>query len=280
MSELFILSPLILYLFIVIVGLCVGSFLNVVIHRLPRLLQYRWQQECRIFLNLPSTQVEKPPNLLFPRSQCPECKQTLKPWHLIPILGYCLLKGKCAYCGHKIALRYPLVEILTAVLSLFVVIWLGMQVQTIASLILTWALICIALIDFDYQIIPDAITLPCIWLGLLLNSFVVFTYSQAAILGAALAFISLWIIAKLFKLIRGKEGMGQGDFKLFAVFGAWLGWQQLPLLLLISALLGLIVGLFLILAKKLTADTPIPFAPFLAIGGWVILVFHGYLIGF
>lgn len=277
MADLLTLPPIILYPFIAIVGLCIGSFLNVVIYRLPHLLQYQWQQECRMILNLPSTKTEKPLNLIYPRSQCPACHQILRTWHLIPVLGFCLLRGKCAYCDHKIALRYPIVEILTALLSLFIISRYGVNSQAFALLVLTWALIALALIDFDYQLLPDVITLPLLWLGLLLNSFVLFTHAHDAIFGAAIGYSSLWLIAKLFKVIRAKEGMGQGDFKLFAVFGAWLGWQPLPLVILCSALLGLIAGGIMIATTKLTKETPIPFGPYLAIGGWLILILNPYL---
>lgn len=261
-----------LYGLFALLGLIIGSFLNVVIHRFPLILKQQWQQECSEFMGLPQNTPLNPIkiSLSTPASHCPHCTQAIAIRHNIPVLSYLFLKGRCANCKHPISLRYPLVEILACTLSLVAVYFCGLSWMLAAALIFTYVLICLAFIDLQHQLLPDILTLPLLWLGLLVSIPQFLTDSHAAILGAAFGYLSLWSFAKLFKLIRGKEGMGHGDFKLLAVFGAWLGWQILPLIILLSALLGSIGGLLTLqLSQQDKSTTPIPFGPYLAIAGWI-----------
>ena len=265
--------------FVILTGLCIGSFINVVIYRLPLILKHQWQQQCYQFLeqaDLQSDQSQKPFNLLYPRSHCPHCQQTLKTWHLIPVLSYCLQKGCCQFCKQRISLRYPIIEITTALLTLYIFWAFNSNWEILLLLILAWSLLSLAVIDIQHQLLPDQISIPLIWLGLLANLFGFFTPVQNAIIGAIVAYCSLWIIAKLFRLIRGKDGMGHGDFKVFAIFGAWLGWQSLPIIILLASLSGTIIGISLILTKKIDRHTPIPFGPFIIIAGFLYLTLGMY----
>ncbi|MDZ4261320.1 MAG: prepilin peptidase, partial [Pseudomonadota bacterium] len=256
-----------------VLGLIVGSFLNVVIHRLPQMMQRDWRMQCRELLALPDESAETPRfNLVVPRSRCPYCGHAITALENIPVLSYAVLGGKCSACGTHISLRYPAVELLTAVLSLAVAAHFGFGWVSAAALLLTWALIALTFIDFDHQLLPDSITLPLLWGGLLLSLGDVFVDSHAAIIGAAAGYLSLWSVYWLFKLLTGKEGMGQGDFKLLAVFGAWLGWQALPLIILLSSLVGAVVGISLMLFRGHQRDIPIPFGPYLAAAGWIALL--------
>ena len=251
----------------------VGSFLNVIIYRLPIMLQRGWKQECQEFLELPiSEQSPETFNLALPGSHCPACNAEIKAWQNVPILSYLLLKGKCAYCQTSISIRYPLVEALTGVLSIIAAYQLGGQIETLFALILTWTLIALSGIDFDHQLLPDNITLPTLWLGLLLSLFNIFTDSVSSITGAIAGYLFLWTIYHIFKMLTGKEGMGYGDFKLLALFGAWLGWQYLPLIILLSSLVGAIIGTALIIFGQRDKNIPIPFGPYLAIAGWIALL--------
>ncbi len=259
------------YIFIAtvgILGLIVGSFLNVVIYRLPLILKHEYENECLNYLGHPSSTKQHSFNLATPRSYCPKCKTQLLWWQNIPIISYALLKGKCHNCEKPISWRYPLVEALCSVVTIFVVAYYNTSIQTLPILTLSWTLIVATFIDFERQLLPDDLTLPLIWLGLLLNTAYTFTSPQSAIIGAASGYLFLWLIAKTFKLIRKIDGMGYGDFKLLAVFGAWLGWQLLPLIILVASLIGLIVAVLLIIYKKHTLDKPIPFGPYLALAGW------------
>jgi len=271
-------SPALLCTIAGIVGLMVGSFLNVVIYRLPIIMQNGWKQECQEFLELPIK--DKPTetfNLALPGSHCPFCNTEIK-WHQnIPVLSYLLLQGKCANCQARISIRYPFIEVLTGLLSIIVAHQLGGQIETLFALLLTWALIALSGIDFDHQLLPDNIVLPMLWLGLFLSLFNIFTDPVSSIMGAIAGYLFLWTIYQLFKLLTGKEGMGYGDFKLLALFGAWLGWQYLPLIILLSSLVGAIVGTSMIILVKRDKNIPIPFGPYLAIAGWIALLWGDQL---
>lgn len=261
-------------LVVALFGLVLGSFLNVVIHRLPIMMEKTWRRECQEFLGLsePDTVSEPTYNLLFPGSQCPHCQHSIRAYENIPVLSYLLLGGKCSACKAPISPRYPLIELTTALLSAVVAWKLGPSWQTVAALLLTWSLVCLSVIDMDRHLLPDSITLPLLWLGLFTSLFDVFVDSQSSIAGAMAGYLSLWSVFHLFKLLTGKEGMGYGDFKLLAAFGAWLGWQSLLLIVLLSSLVGAVVGIAMILLLKRDRAVPIPFGPFLAVAGWIALL--------
>ncbi len=271
-------SPAILCPIVGIIGLMIGSFLNVVIYRLPIMMQRGWKQECQEFLELPdSNQPEDTFNLALPDSHCPSCNAEIKWYQNIPVLSYLLLQGKCAHCHTHISLRYPFVEALTGLLSIIVAYQLGGQIETLFALLLTWTLIALSGIDFDHQLLPDNIILPMLWLGLFLSLFTVFTDPVSSIIGAIAGYLFLWTIYQLFKLLTGKEGMGYGDFKLLALLGAWLGWQYLPLIILLSSLVGALIGTSMIIFIKQDKNMPIPFGPYLAIAGWIALLWGDQL---
>lgn len=266
-------TPSLLCPIVGIIGLMVGSFLNVVIYRLPIMMQRDWKQECQEFLELPvSEESASTFNLALPSSHCPACNADITALQNIPVLSYLLLKGKCANCQTSISIRYPLVEALAGLLSVMVAYQLGGQIETLFALLLTWVLIVLSGIDFDHQLLPDDITLPVLWLGLLLSLFNIFSDPVSSITGAIAGYLFLWTIYQLFKLFTGKEGMGYGDFKLLALFGAWLGWQYLPLIILLSSLVGAIVGTAMIIFVQRDKNIPIPFGPYLAIAGWIALL--------
>lgn len=254
-------------------GLLVGSFLNVVIHRLPIMLERSWQRECRAFLGLePSAEPSEPYNLIVPRSRCPQCAKPVASWENIPVLSYLLLRGRCSGCGARISPRYPAVELLTAALSVAVAWHFGFTWQTAAGLPLSWSLLCLSFIDLDRQLLPDLITLPVLWVGLFLSLFAIFTDTASSLLGAMFGYLSLWSVYHLFRWVTGKEGMGYGDFKLLALLGAWLGWDKLPAVVLLSSLAGAVIGIGMIVAMKHDRRVPIPFGPYLAIAGWIALL--------
>ena len=267
-------SPYLLAGLVGIIGLLVGSFLNVVIYRLPVMMQRNWRQECTDYLQIDNCQPQndEPFNLLLPLSRCPNCKTPIKPYQNIPVLSYVFLKGRCAHCGHPISLRYPIIEAFTAITSVLVAWHFGGSTQTLFALLLTWSLIALSFIDIDHQLLPDSITLPALWFGLFLSLFNVFTDAHSSIIGAIAGYLSLWTVYQLFKLVTGKEGMGFGDFKLLALFGAWLGWQYLPLIILLSSLVGAIIGIAMIIFVKRDHTIPIPFGPYLAAAGWIALM--------
>jgi leader peptidase (prepilin peptidase) / N-methyltransferase len=266
-------QPALLYGVTVLFTLAVGSFLNVVIHRLPRMLEAEWRHDCAEALGATAEPAsDEEITLARPRSRCPHCGHTITATENIPILSFLLLRGRCSACGRPIGVRYPLVEALTAALSVLVVWRFGLSWEAAAALVLTWGLIALLFIDYDTQLLPDAITLPVLWFGLLCSLAGWFTDSHSAILGAVLGYGSLWTVFQLFRLLTGKEGMGFGDFKLFAVFGAWLGWQSLPQIILLSACTGALVGVTLIIAKGHDRQVPIPFGPYLAVAGWISLM--------
>jgi len=258
--------------FTFIISLAVGSFLNVVIYRLPKILQKGWKSECRELLELDSENHE-PFTLSTPSSACPSCGHKIRAWENIPVLSYVFLGGKCSACGTHISLRYPIIELATGLLSVAIAWHFGFTLQAFGALLLTWTLIALSMIDFDHQILPDNMTLPVLWLGLIFNLGTVYTDLFSAVVGAVAGYLSLWSVFWLFKLLTGKEGMGYGDFKLLALFGAWLGWQYLPQIILLSSLVGAIIGISMIIFRGRDRNIPIPFGPYLAIAGWISLMF-------
>ena len=314
-------SPPIFTAVCAVLGLMVGSFLNVVIHRLPIMLELGWQQQCAELARMnagdssrtadlardasDTTEIDhqsvpavtEPPrqrdhaaalffhprheqaahspyNLVVPRSACPHCGHPISAWENIPVVSYLLLRGKCSECGAAISPRYPIIEALSGLLSAYVAWRFGFGWAAVGALLFTWALLALTAIDLDTQLLPDDITLPLLWTGLLFNRFGIFTTLPSAVLGAMFGYLALWSVYWLFKLATGKEGMGYGDFKLLAALGAWLGWQMLPLIILLSALVGALIGITLIVATKHGRDVPIPFGPYLA-GGGLIALFWG-----
>ncbi len=260
-------------LVIAIFSLAIGSFLNVVIYRIPVMLEREWKQQCQEFIGTtePATE-EQPFNLVRPGSRCPHCGHEIAFWENIPILSYIFLRGRCSECGATISPRYPIIEFATALLSITVAWHFGFSWQTAAALPLTWALIALSMIDFDHKLLPDNIVIPLLWLGLLLNLNGIFTDLPSALIGATAGYLSLWSIFWLFKLITGKEGMGYGDFKLLALFGAWLGWHYLLQIVLLSSLVGAVVGISLVMVFGRDRTIPIPFGPYLATAGWISLL--------
>ncbi len=255
-------------------GLAIGSFLNVVVHRLPVMLDRNWQSQCRELLNpnQPQSDVPERFDLIMPRSRCPHCGHAITALENIPVLSFLWLRGKCSACHKPISWRYPFVELLTGCLSVLVAWQFGFSLAALAGLALTWGLIALSFIDVDRQLLPDDLTLPLLWAGLLFNIFAVFVPLSSAVIGAAAGYISLWLVYQLFKLTTGKEGMGYGDFKLFAVLGAWLGWQSLPLIILLASMVGAVVGISFIVFFGHDRRMPIPFGPFLCAAGWIALL--------
>ena len=255
-----------------LIGLLVGSFLNVVIYRLPKMMQRDWREQAREILELPAETQTTTFNLVLPNSSCPHCAHEIKPWENIPVISYLFLRGKCANCKAPISMRYPLVELTCGLLSAYVAWHFGFTWQAGAMLLLTWGLLAMSLIDVDHQLLPDSLVLPLLWLGLIANSFGLFTSLEDALWGAIAGYLSLWSVYWLFKLVTGKEGMGYGDFKLLAMLGAWGGWQVLPLTILLSSLVGAVLGLIMLRLRNAETSTPIPFGPYLAIAGWIALL--------
>lgn len=283
-------------------SLLIGSFLNVVIHRLPLMLDREWRAQATAIIGS-----EAPPlstgapaaaspaagspaaakfNLMVPRSACPACKAPIKAWQNIPVVSWLILRGRCAACKATISARYPVVELATALLSAWVAFHFGYGAHALCALLITWALIALTGIDIDHQLLPDNITLPLLWAGLLASVIVGGATDKAlpvapatAIVGAAAGYLSLWLVFHVFRLLTGKEGMGYGDFKLFAALGAWLGWKALPLIILLSAATGAVVGIALILLKGRDRAQPIPFGPYLAAAGWLAMMYGDAIIG-
>ncbi len=266
-------EPLLLLVVSLLVGLVIGSFLNVVIYRLPLQLESAWRRESLDFLGMEPAETPAPEaNLAFPASHCPSCRAPIKAWHNIPLVSYLLLRGRCASCGVPISLRYPVVELVTGLLTAGIVFQFGLTPEGAGILVFTWVLVALTGIDLNHHLLPDQLTLPLLWLGLLLNSQGMFTDLQSAVIGAAAGYLVLWLVFWGFKLLTGKEGMGYGDFKLLAALGAWLGWQQLPLIILLSSLVGAIVGLAGILIAGRDRQIPMAFGPFLAVAGWIAML--------
>lgn len=256
-----------------VLGLCVGSFLNVVIRRLPKMLERQWRTNCAEFAG-----AESPPaetfNLVAPRSRCPSCGHQIAALENIPLVSYFLLGGKCAACKARISPRYPLVEALTGMLSGYAAWRFGFSPAAFGALLFSWAMIALAFIDLDTSYLPDNITLPLLWAGLVLNLYGIFTDLESAVVGAAAGYLALWSVFWTYKLATGKDGMGYGDFKLLGAIGAWLGWKMLPLVILLSSVAGAAIGIALIVFARHERGTPIPFGPYLAIAG-LIALFHG-----
>ncbi|NOV27320.1 prepilin peptidase [Cupriavidus necator] len=255
-----------------LLGLVVGSFLNVVIHRVPRMME---RDEANYIAELRGDPLPYPGryNLMVPRSACPNCGHAIAPWENVPVLSYLLLRGRCSACKAPISVRYPLVELACGGLSALVAWRFGPGAQALAALVLVWGLLALTMIDADTQLLPDQITLPVLWLGLLLNLAGLFVALPDAVIGAAAGYLVLWLAYWLFRLLRGKEGMGFGDFKLMAALGAWFGWQALPALVLLSSVAGVLFGLANIALRRQERDTPFPFGPFIALAGVVVLLF-------
>lgn len=267
-------SPVFFHLSIGILGLLVGSFLNVVVYRLPIMLQKAWRQECLAFLEQEDSQptTSEVFNLSQPRSRCPSCGHPISALDNIPVISYLFLRGRCKSCKTPISIRYPSVELTTALLSIIISVQLGPSIQTGVALLFTWALICLTLIDFDTQLLPDSITLPLLWFALFVSLFNVFVTPETALIGALVGYLTLWSVFWLFKLATGKEGMGYGDFKLLAAIGALLGWEMLPQVIMLSAFVGATVGLILIAVKGRDKNTPIPFGPYLSVAAFIALI--------
>lgn len=255
-----------------LLGLMVGSFLNVLVYRLPLMMQREWRIQAREILDMPAQDEGEPFNLCWPGSRCPHCGHRIRLWENIPLLSWLLLRGRCSSCTEPISLRYPLVELACGLLSAGLAAYLGWGWPLLLMLVLTWGLLALSLIDWDHQLLPDSLVLPLLWLGLVANAFEVFVPFSEAFWGAVIGYLLLWSVYWLFKLITGKEGMGQGDFKLLALLGAWGGWQILPLVILLSSLTGSILGVVLLRLRGQDRHTPFPFGPFLAIAGWIAVL--------
>lgn len=265
------------YVIFILLGLIIGSFLNVIIYRLPRMMKYEWHLESRDILGITTAYDEERVTLSTPRSHCPQCKTPLKIWHNIPLFSFFILGGKCGHCSAKISWQYPIVEILSALLAA-VVFW-RFQFSWAAgcALIFSWGLIATSAIDIKEKFIPDSITYALLWLGLLANAFSVYTSLKSAVLGAIVAYLLFWSIAKLFLVVRKKEGLGYGDFKLLAMLASWLGIGAIINIILISSIVGIVISCGLLLNKKLNFSTQIPFGPFLALGGWCTMIFGAFI---
>ena len=265
---------------VIVIGLLVGSFLNVVIYRLPVMMEREWKSECKLILDpdSPNEEPAEPFNLAFPNSHCPNCDAPIRAWQNIPVISYVLLRGQCANCKVSISARYPIIEAVTALMSAVIAWQLGASLEMLAALFFTWSLIALTMIDADHKLLPDQITLPLLWAGLLLNSFSLFVPLYDAVWGAIGGYLSLWSVYWLFKILTGKDGMGYGDFKLLAALGAWLGWQSLLVIILLSSLVGAIVGSIILLANKQGRNTAIPFGPYLAAAGWIAFLWGDQII--
>jgi leader peptidase (prepilin peptidase)/N-methyltransferase len=269
-------NPLAFMASVFVLSLCVGSFLNVVVYRLP--IMMRRQVEADYLDIHGKDHAELPPfNLSVPASACPKCKSKIKPWQNIPVISYLWLKGKCANCKTTISPRYPAVELMTGLLGLLVAYQLGATIECAAALTFTYFLVALTLIDFDEYLLPDSLTLPLIWIGLIANSFGAFTSLNDAVFGAIAGYLSLWSVYWLFKLLTGKEGMGYGDFKLLAAIGALLGWQALPVVILLSSAVGATIGITLIIILGRDKNIPIPFGPYLAAAGFIAMLWGDQL---
>ncbi|TQV63614.1 MAG: prepilin peptidase [Halothiobacillaceae bacterium] len=276
-------SPALLYSTLAVLGLMVGSFLNVVILRMPKMLEARWKSECQEFLGqTPEGADTGRFNLAFPASHCPSCGHALRWWENLPLISYLLLRGKCASCKTRISPQYPLVEAAAALLAVLAASQVPFGGPLLLALAFVWVLLALTVIDLNTMLLPDQLTLPLMWLGLLINISGMFAPLQDAVIGAAAGYLSLWSVYHGFRLLTGKEGMGYGDFKLLAALGAWMGWQALPGVILLSSLVGAILGIAMMLARGKDKNTPIPFGPYLAIAGliwffWGDVILNAYL---
>src|ERR1700722_14689850 len=275
---------------IFLIGLTVGSFLNVVIYRLPIMLEREWRTQAADVLSAGTTVTAEPAQARFslstPRSACPKCKAPITAWQNIPVVSWLMLRGRCAACKTRISGRYPLVELATAVLSAWVAWHFGFGVPAACALLVTWSLIALTGIDIDHQLLPDNITLPLMWAGLVAAVAIGPSLGAAlpvspkdAVIGATAGYLSLWLVFHAFRLVTGKEGMGYGDFKLFAALGAWLGWKLLPLVIILSAATGALLGILMIVLRGRDRSAPMPFGPYLAAAGWLAMLYGDGLIG-
>ncbi|OGT58039.1 MAG: methyltransferase [Gammaproteobacteria bacterium RIFCSPHIGHO2_12_FULL_42_10] len=255
-----------------ILSLFIGSFLNVVIYRLPRMMEQNWSEECRLYLGLKPHADNEKLNLCLPFSHCPRCKKNIRPWHNIPLFSYLWLRGHCAYCHAPISSRYPFVEVLTAIVSTYIAWKFGFTIQTLAALLFTWVGICLIFIDLDFHLLPDQLTLSLLWLGAFFSLFNVFCDAHTAIIGAIVGYLIFAITQFFFKAATGKIGMGQGDFKFLAALGACLGWQLLPLVILLASVSGIIFAVAHMIIKRRFKSVPLPFGPYLAVAGWIALL--------
>lgn len=265
-------SPLATALCALVLGLLVGSFLNVVIHRLPIMLDRQWQAQAREYLHMPAGEKPKRYDLVLPASTCPHCGHGIRAHENIPVLSYVWLRGRCSGCNARISARYPLVELACGLLSGFIGWHFGFSWQAGAFLLLTWGLLALTMIDADTQLLPDVIVLPLLWLGLIANAFGLFAPLADALWGAVFGYGVLWLVFWVFRWVTGKEGMGYGDFKLLACLGAWGGWQLLPLTVLLSSVVGAVLGVIILRARRAGSGTPLPFGPYLAVAGWIALL--------
>ncbi len=268
-------TPWLFYGTVAFLGLSVGSFLNVVAYRLPIMMERDWKRECHEFLELSPPKFEDnitSLNLATPMSACPNCGHKLHPWENIPVFSYLFLKAKCSSCNNSISIQYPTVELLTTAISLTTAYVLGVTIQTVAALFFCWILIALTLIDLKKQLLPDNITLPLLWAGISLSFFDIYTDLKSSVIGAIAGYLILWSVYQLFKLLTKKEGMGFGDFKLLAALGAWVGFNYLPQIILVSSVVGSIAGISMLIIGKTKQQQPIPFGPYLAVAGWIALL--------
>ena len=267
-------QPILLGISLLLFGLVIGSFLNVVIYRIPAMIERDERAYCTHLIeggdgDMPEQDAF---NLATPGSRCPHCGHGIRPWENIPVLSYALLRGRCSNCGTGISIRYPIIELVTGLLTLWLGLTFGAGPMLLAMLMFTWALLALTMIDIDTMLLPDNITLPLLWLGLLVNLFGMFATLQDAVIGAMAGYGVLWSVFWLFKLATGKEGMGYGDFKLLAALGAWMGWQSLPMIVLLSSFVGAVLGILMMYLQQRGKDIPMPFGPYLAIAGWIAMV--------
>ena len=267
-------SPVFFYTAIGLLGLVVGSFLNVVIQRLPKMMELEWRRECATLMGTapPDDTAPEKFNLVVPRSRCPHCNHGITALENIPVLSYLLLRGRCSECRKPISIRYPLIETASALIAVFIGLHFGFSAQLLPAILFSWALLVLSVIDLDHQLLPDDITLPFLWIGLFFNMFGIFTDIHSSLIGAMAGYGILWTVYMLFKLVTGKEGMGYGDFKLLSMLGAWLGWQQLPVIIILSSLCGAIIGIALMIFRKHDRSHPLPFGPYLAAAGWISML--------
>lgn len=265
--------PWAFYSCVFILGLLVGSFLNVVIYRVPEMMRREWRKDCLEYLEQPAEPGQETFNLVLPRSRCGQCGHQITALENIPLISYLLLKGKCSSCHTQISIQYPLVELFTGIISFWTAWYFGVTIETAFALILSWSLIAASGIDLGHKLLPDNIVLPLLWLGILLSYFDIFVDLESSVIGAMAGYMSLWSVYIVFKLLTGKEGMGHGDFKLLAMLGAWMGWKLLFVIILTSSIVGAIVGISMILLKKTSRGTQIPFGPYLAAAGWLAFLY-------
>lgn len=284
MLETLISSQALLFGSAFVLGLLLGSFLNVVIYRLPIMMEREYKRDFHSYFETDldpaeRKELEAPFNLILPHSHCPNCDAEIKPWHNVPLVSYLMLGGKCRFCGKAISKRYPVVELVTGILTAIVVWQLGFTWQALAGCVFTWALVALTGIDFDKQLLPDNITLPLLWAGLSINLWDVFVPLQDAVVGAIAGYLALWAVFHIFKLVTGKEGMGVGDFKILAAIGAWFGWQMLPLVILLSAAVGAVAGLTWSVIAGRDRNLPIAYGPYLAGAGWIAMLWGERIVG-